>query len=93
MTKRIGIKNEVFWTDKVPPSIMEYGIYLLALFLFTDKGESFRSLGLYIPPVALTVRAYLVRRWPFDWNNLLLFSIIILTILPSSHIEKKLQQG
>ncbi len=32
--------------------IGEYGIYILLIFLFTGKGEAFRSFGLYGPPLA-----------------------------------------
>ena len=70
-----NLTDKNFWIDKVLPSITEYGIYLLVMFLFTDKGESFRTIGLYIPPIALIIRSYLVRQKPFDWNDPLFLSI------------------
>lgn len=39
----------------------EYGIYLLVIFLFMDKGESFRTIGIYIPPILVLVRSFLFK--------------------------------
>jgi len=74
------IKDREFWIDKALPTIMEYGIYILVIFLFTDKGEAFRSIGIYIPPVMLAVRAYLVKELPFNSRNPLLILVIALCL-------------
>ena len=74
------IKNKAYWIDKILQTTMEYGIYLLAIFLFTDKGESFRTIGLYIPPIALIIRSYLTQKSPFDMNDPLLLSLIALCL-------------
>jgi O-antigen ligase len=63
------IKDREFWIDKALPTIMEYGIYILVIFLFTDKREAFRSIGIYIPPVILAVRTYLLKELPFNWKD------------------------
>jgi O-antigen ligase len=57
---------------------MEYGIYLLAVFLFIDKGSAFRSIGLYIPPLALICRIYLTRKQPFALRDPLFLSLTVL---------------
>jgi O-antigen ligase len=57
---------------------MEYGIYLLAIFLFTDMGTSFRSLGTYVPPLALVIRIYLTRVPPFNWKTPLFLCVVAL---------------
>lgn len=41
--------------------IIEYGIYLFALFLFQSKGEVFRSIGLYAPLAAWFIKLCMVR--------------------------------
>lgn len=41
--------------------IIEYGIYLFALFLFHSKGEAFRSIGLYAPLAAWLIKLCMVR--------------------------------
>ena len=67
----MGLKmgERTYWLNKVMPLIMEYCIYLLAVFLFTDKGESFRSVGLYLPPVLIVFRMLIVKQWTFDYKN------------------------
>ncbi len=62
------------------PAVMEYGIYLLAIFLFTEKGESFRSIGLYLPPVAFIARSYLKKDWSIDWKNSLFLTVVLLCL-------------
>jgi O-antigen ligase len=57
---------------------MEYGIYLLVIFLFTDRGNSFRALGVYIPPVALICSSYLTRQQPFACKDPLFLAVVIL---------------
>jgi O-antigen ligase len=74
------LKDKDFYTDKILPLLMEYGIYLLAIFFFTDKGESFRTIGLYIPPVALIIRSYLIQKLPFNMNDPLLLFLIALCL-------------
>lgn len=75
---RLNTLKRKLWSDEILPIIMEYGIYLLAIFLFFHKGQSFRSLGLYIPPVALIIRSCLTRQWPFTWRDPLFLSIVAL---------------
>ncbi len=69
-------KNRDFWTETLPDYALEYGIYLFAVFLFTSKGESFRSFGLYILPVVLIIKMSLAGKLPFDWRNPLFLSIM-----------------
>lgn len=74
------------WINKTLGYIIEYGIYLLAVFLFTDKGESFRSIGIYMPPLALIIRTYIMRREPFTWENplfVLTIALFVSSILSS----------
>ncbi len=92
LTMKSRIKDKAYWIDKILQTTMEYGIYLLAIFLFTDKGESFRTIGLYIPPIALIIRSYLTQKSPFDMNDPLLLSLIALCLsaIASSFISNEL---
>lgn len=77
---KMDIKNRDFWREKLPDYIMEYGIYLFVIFLFIGKGESFRSIGLYAPPVILAVRVYLTKQSPFDWKNPIFLCVVALCL-------------
>ena len=82
--------ERTYWLNKVMPLIMEYCIYLLAVFLFTDKGESFRSVGLYLPPVLIVFRMLIVKQWTFDYKNeifILLIAFCLSAIVSSLFAE------
>ncbi len=72
-----NIRKTDCWIQTILPAIMEYGIYLLAIFLFTGKGETFRSIGLYLPPIALVAMAHIKKGWDIDWKN----PLFLITIL------------
>ncbi|MGB9677482.1 MAG: O-antigen ligase family protein [Candidatus Ratteibacteria bacterium] len=56
--------------------LAEYGLYLLIIFLFMDKGETFRAIGIYLPPILIFIRAILLKENPVAYKN----NIFILTV-------------
>lgn len=73
-------RDSLFLMNKILPSVMEYGIYLLVVFLFTGRGETFRNIGLYVPAFALVVRVWITRQISSGWKEPLLILIVMLCI-------------
>ncbi|WP_353684120.1 O-antigen ligase family protein [Thermodesulfovibrio sp. 3907-1M] len=69
MNKNLQLSNKLLL-------LTEYGTYLLILFLFMDKGETLRAIGIYIPPLLIFVRAIFLKENPLNFKNI----ISILTI-------------
>ncbi len=61
---------------KVLDFITIYGIYLLLLFLYTDKGQTFREIGFYLPILALSVRFILDKQIPINWKNYIFLLVV-----------------
>jgi len=55
-----------------------------------DKGESFRSLGFYVPPLLISIRMLIVKQWAFDYKNeifMLLIAFCFSAIISSLFAE------
>jgi hypothetical protein len=89
---RASIAKRVFWVAAVFPRVAEYGLYLLVIFLYTDRGESFRNIGIYIPTVLLFLSMWITRRWLFDWRNpfLILIGVFCLSAVVASFFSGQL---
>lgn len=66
--------------NKILLSISQVLIYTLIIFLFLDKGNSFREIGIYLPPILLLIGAILTRENPVDIKNSIFILLVILSI-------------
>ncbi len=73
-------KNNLNGSHRLFLLTMQYGIYLLAIFLFTDRGESFRSIGLYLPPVILVAKCIIDRKVYLNYKNPIFISLLALCL-------------
>lgn len=66
--------------NKILLSISQVLIYTLIIFLFLDKGNSFREIGIYLPPILLLIGTILTRENPVDIKNSIFILLVILSI-------------
>lgn len=74
------MKTERHNFPEVLSILAEYLIYLLIIFLFMDKGMTFREIGVYLPPILLILRALVLKENPIDIKNKIFILLIILCL-------------
>ncbi|HXX53827.1 MAG TPA: hypothetical protein VEI28_04570, partial [Thermodesulfovibrionales bacterium] len=86
------VPKKALWVASAFPSVAEYGLYLLAIFLYTDRGESFRNIGIYMPAVLLFLSMCIARQPLLGWRSPFFIAVgaFCLSALVSSCISGQL---
>jgi len=58
----------------------EYSVYLFIIFLFMDKGETLRTVGIFVPPLLIFIRAIILRENPVNFKNPIFILLICLCL-------------